>query len=407
MTFWNDPIASIGDWLTGLMTGWNFSPALISVIMDVIGGLIVSVAGLVLLIFLIWVERKIAARFQDRIGPNRAGPYGLLQTFADLLKLITKEMILPENVDKALYNIAPVISFGSVIAILGVLPFSANWMGTDLNVGALYIAAVGSFGILSILLAGWSSNNKYSLLGAFRSGAQLISYEVPMLLSLLIPVLLAHSMNIGTIVEQQKVWFILMVPASALLFFLSSMAEIGRAPFDLIEADSEIVAGYVTEYSGMKFAMFFAGEYLHAYVVGIIFAVLFLGGWRGPWAEDYQVLGVFYLLIKSSAAYFVVLWLRNSLPRFRVDQMMALNWKVFTPMALLLLMGTAIVEKLFYADGAVSVPMIIGLLAVNIVVVLLTILGLNTSYKGRIVEREEFDKRPVAVPPADETPASA
>ena len=242
MTFWDDPVAFLAQWLVDLMALINLPPSLINFISTLIGVVVVASFGLIAVIFLIWLERKVAARFQDRIGPNRAGPYGLLQTLADMIKLITKEDITPAKADKIAFNIAPILSVVAVLLIWAVIPFAPGWIGSDLNVGVLYIAAVGSFGILSVLMAGWSSNNKYALLGAFRAVAQLISYEVPMLITLLIPVLLARTMGMMGIVEAQSTWFVLLAPIPAFLFLISSIAEIGRTPFDLLEAESEIVA---------------------------------------------------------------------------------------------------------------------------------------------------------------------
>jgi len=401
MTFLQDPIAFIGQWLTGLLENLGLAAGLIDVIMDVVSGLAIAILALTLLIFLIWVERKISARFQSRLGPNRAGPYGLLQTFADLIKLLIKEQIAPEGADSIPYNIAPILAFGSVILIWAVIPLSPVWLGADLNVGVLFIAAVGSFGVLALLIAGWSSNNKYTLLGSFRAVAQMVSYEVPLLLTLLIPVVLAGTMSVNGVVEAQSVFpgFVLLAPVGALIFFLSSVAEIGRSPFDLLEADSEIVAGYVTEYSGMKFAMFFAGEYLHAYVVGVIVALLYLGGWQGPLAETYPVLGFFYLMAKSFGVYFVSLWMRATLPRVRIDQMLALNWKLLTPLALVLLMVTAVLHKAFIG----TIYHIPSLLVANGVVVLVTVLVMRATEKRKPLRAQPFPPRPVAVAPPKET----
>jgi NADH-quinone oxidoreductase subunit H len=396
MTFLNDPIAFISDWLSKLLESLNLPDGFDVVISNLFNSLIIAVFSLVVLIVLIWVERKISGRFQDRLGPNRAGPYGLLQTFADVTKLLIKETILPEGADSVPYNIAPILSFASVILIWVVIPFSPVWFGVDLNVGVLYITAVGSFGVLAVLMAGWSSNNKYSLLGAFRSVAQMVSYEVPLLLTMLIPVLLARTMSVNGIVEAQSIWYVVIAPVPALIFFLSSVAEIGRSPFDLLEADSEIVAGYITEYSGMKFAMFFAGEYLHAFVIGIISALLFFGGWRGPGAETYPLLGFFYLMLKAFAVYFIVLWLRNSLPRLRIDHLLSLNWKVLTPLSLVMVVITAILDKSFES----SVWHMPSLLGANILVLVLTgalLQRVSKRYRNR--ERITFDPRPLAVPP--------
>ncbi|MCL4257940.1 MAG: NADH-quinone oxidoreductase subunit NuoH [Anaerolineales bacterium] len=391
MSFWSNPILVANEWLTGLLADL-LPEAWATLISTIIGVVVVSSFGLILVIFLIWLERKVAARFQDRIGPNRAGPYGLLQTIADIVKLLTKEDSIPEKADKLTFNLAPIVSMIAVLLIWAVIPFAPGWIGTDLNVGVLYIAAVGSFGILSILMAGWASNNKYALLGAFRAVAQLISYEVPMLLTLLVPVLLARSMGMMTVVETQSTWFIALAPVAGVIFLVSSIAEVGRTPFDLIEAESEIVAGYHTEYTGMKFGLFFAAEFLHAFTVGVLFAILYLGGWRGPGAEQYPILGVVYLMAKSSIGYFIVMWVRSTLPRIRIDHMLDLNWKVLTPISLALLIATAVLDKLF-AETALRVP---ALLAGNLAVLALSWVLVRIMSRKARRERQVFKKRPEA-----------
>ncbi len=391
MSFWSDPIRVANEWLTGLLTDL-LPEAWATLLGNVIGVVVVSSFGLILVIFLIWLERKVAARFQDRIGPNRAGPYGLLQTIADIVKLLTKEDSVPEKADKITFNLAPIISMIAVLLIWAVIPFAPGWIGTDLNVGVLYIAAVGSFGILSILMAGWASNNKYALLGAFRAVAQLISYEVPMLLTLLVPVLLARSMGMMTVVEVQSTWFIVLAPVAGLIFLVSSIAEVGRTPFDLIEAESEIVAGYHTEYTGMKFGLFFAAEFLHAFTVGVLFAILYLGGWRGPGVEQFPILGMFYLMAKSTIGYFIVMWVRSTLPRIRIDQMLDLNWKVLTPISLALLILTAVLDKLV-AGTALRAPVLVG---ANLLVLLLSWAIIRVLSRRSRRERKAFKKRPEA-----------
>lgn len=395
MTFWDDPIVFLGEWFVDLLALLNLPVNVINFISTLIGVVIVASFGLIAVIFLIWLERKVAARFQDRFGPNRAGKFGLLQTFADIIKLITKEDIIPDKADKLAFNIAPVLSVVSVMLIWAVIPFASGWIGTDINVGVLYIAAVGSFGIISILMAGWASNNKYALLGAFRAVAQLVSYEVPMLITLLIPVLLARTMGLMGVVEAQSTWFILLAPLPAFLFLLTSIAEIGRTPFDLLEAESEIVAGFHTEYSGMKFGLFFAGEFLHAFTIGVLTAILFLGGWRGPGAEQYPLLGVFYLMGKGLLGYFIVMWVRTTLPRIRIDHMLAFNWKFLTPLSLSLLIVTAILDKIFAGTSA-RFP---ALFAGNLLIFVLSMLALRAVSKRMQNQRKPFKKRPVAKAP--------
>jgi NADH-quinone oxidoreductase subunit H len=329
--FWADPIGFVILWFVNLLRGWGLPGDLVLLISYAVGALLLATSSLLLVIFLIWVERKIGGRVQDRLGPNRVGPFGIIQPIADMLKIFTKEYVTPDGADKFIYNLAPILSVGAVIMIWAVVPFAITLYGSNLNVGILYIVAVGGLSELGIILAGWGSNNKFALLGAFRAVAQLLSYEVPMIVSLLIPVMLTGSMNMNEIVRAQTVPFIIMAPIAALIFFISSLAENGRAPFDLLEAESEIVAGFNVEYSGLKFGFFFVGDFLHAFTIALLFSVIFLGGWSGPAADRIPILGLVYLMIKTSIVYFLGLLVRFSLPRFRIDQMMALNWKLLVP----------------------------------------------------------------------------
>jgi NADH-quinone oxidoreductase subunit H len=310
-------------------------PGLAQFISILLGVVLVATFPLLLVIFLIWGERKIAARVQDRLGPNRVGPFGLLQSFADAVKLIIKEDITPAGADRVVYNIAPIVAVVSTLLMWGVIPFSPVHIGVNLDLGVLYIVAVGSIGTLAVMMAGWSSNNKYALLGSFRVIAALISYEVPMVLVLLVPVLLAGSMGMQEIVRAQaSMWFIIPGLVSAVIFYISNLAETGRAPFDLIEAESELVAGYNIEYTGMKFGMFQANEFMHAFTANLLFAVIFLGGWNGPLAEEIPFLGFIWLLVKTFIVYIPSLILRATIPRVRIDQMMAFNWKFLVPISL-------------------------------------------------------------------------
>lgn len=346
MSFISDPITFIHDWLEALMVGWGLTTSTVTIILTLVGAFIVGTFGLGLVVFTIWLERKLYARIQDRIGPNRVGPWGILQTFPDMVKIFTKEYITPQGADKIVYNLAPILSVSAVLLTWAVIPFAATVIGTDVNVGVLYIIAVGSLGTLSIIMAGWSSNNKYTLLGAFRAVSQMVSYEIPMVLALLVPVLLSGTMGVNSLVASQGIWYVFIAPISALMFFISTMAETGRAPFDLLEAESELVAGYQTEYSGLKFGMFYVGEFLHAFTISALSATLFLGGWQGPWAEQFPILGIAYFFVKTFVVYFVVVLIRISMPRIRIDQMLNFNWKFLTPIGLVLLIMTAIVEKL-------------------------------------------------------------
>jgi len=327
-------------------------PGLAQFLSIIIGVLIVTLMPLVLVILFIWLERKIAARVQDRIGPNRVGPFGLLQNVADAVKLIIKEDITPAGADRLIYNAAPVIAILSVILVWGVIPYSPIHIGADLSIGVVYVVAIGSVGTLAIMMAGWSSNNKYALLGAFRAVAALISYEIPMILALLIPVMIAGTMSMQGIVEaQQGMWFIVSAPIAALIFYISNLAETGRAPFDLVEAESELVAGYNIEYSGMKFGLFMASEFLHSFTANLLFAVIFLGGWSGPFVAQLPLLGFVWLMAKTLVPYIFTLVLRATIPRVRIDQMMAFNWKFLVPIAIVNVLITALVLKIVQTVG--------------------------------------------------------
>lgn len=317
-----------------------------------VGVLLVSGVPLVTVILLIWAERKVAARIQDRIGPNRVGPIGLMQTFADLLKLLGKEDITPTAADRVLYNAAPIISFASVVLLWAVIPFTPFHYGADLEIGALYFVAIASFGTLSIMTAGWASNNKYALLGAFRVVALLVSYEVPLVFSLLVPVMLAGSMRMTEIVQAQTgMWFVVLSPLAFIIFYISSQAETGRAPFDLIEAESELIAGFNIEYSGMKFGMFFAAEFLHVFTNGILMALLFFGGWMGPLYWESPLIAFAWLGIKGTIIYLTTLWLRNTVPRLRIDQIMAFNWKFLVPLSIANVVALSAVLKVMQELG--------------------------------------------------------
>jgi NADH-quinone oxidoreductase subunit H len=387
-----DPINSIADWLSGL------APWLVTLILALLGVVVVASVALVIDILLVWVERKLVARFQDRLGPNRLGPFGLIQPFADIIKLLIKEDITPAGADKIVFNIAPLMALGTVLLLWAVIPFAPTLLGSDLNVAALYIVAVGSLGTLGIIMAGWSANNKYALIGAFRTVAQMVSYEVPMVISLLVPVVLARSMGFQNIVIAQDIaWFILVAPLAMLIFFITSIAELGRAPFDITEAESEIVAGYHIEYTGMKFGLFYAGELLHALTVSLFIATLFLGGWRGPFVEQVPILGIIYLFIKGIFIYWAITWVRYSFPRLRIDQMMDFCWKFLTPLALVVLIVTALADKLLVEGGASPLVYVLAQLLANLLIGWGTLQLLRTY--ARRERRRVGQARPVATAP--------
>ncbi len=299
-------------------------------------------------------ERKALARIQVRVGPNRAGPGGFFQPLADGLKLIFKEEMLPDRAYKLIYIVAPIITVVPALIIMAVVPWGGNiqlfgrsiYLGvTNLNVAVLYIMAIASISVYGIVLAGWSSNNKYAMLGGMRSSAQMISYELALGLAFVGPIILAGSMSLVDIVNKQKEigWFVIYQPIGAFIFWVATLAEVNRAPFDMPEAEQELTAGYHVEYSGMKFALFFMAEYIKMIAVSAIAATLFFGGYLGPGVDVFPWLGPIYLFIKVVLLLFGMIWVRATLPRIRYDRLMAFGWKFMLPLALLNVFATAVV----------------------------------------------------------------
>lgn len=295
-------------------------------------------------LFAIWLERKISAHMQDRLGPMRTGGWhGWSQTIADMLKLLQKEDIIPAAADKTLFNIAPYIIFIAAYAGYAVIPFSSGFIGADINVGVFYIIAITSLAVVGILMGGWASNNKWSLLGAMRATAQIVSYEIPSVLAVLAVVMIAGTLSLQEINNLQTGWFwnwfafqkFPFIFVAFIIYFVASLAEVNRVPFDIPEAESELVAGYITEYSGMKFAMFMFAEFVNMFAVSAVAATLFFGGWNSPFGEFLSgpIWGVFWFLSKGMLLVSVQMWLRWTLPRLRVDQLMYVSWKVLTPWA--------------------------------------------------------------------------
>ena len=299
----------------------------------------ILVVALSLAAGLIWFERRLLALFQDRYGPNRVGPFGLLQVLADMIKIFAKEDWVPPFADRAVFVLAPAIVVVTVLMSFAVLPVAPGAIIADLNIGLLFVLAMSSLGVYSIVLAGWASDNKYSLLGALRAAAQMLSYEVFMGLSLMGVVLLAGSFDLARIVEAQRhLWFVIPQFLGFVLFLIAGVAETRRLPFDLPEAESELIAGYHSEYSGMKFGMFFIGEYLGVILISSLLAILFFGGWLGPVLPP-----IVWFLLKTFFFISFFILLRAALPRPRFDQLMAWGWKVMLPLALVNLLATGAV----------------------------------------------------------------
>ncbi len=408
-----EPVCDINHLVECLIDlGWNRD---LANLLTTLGGVVlVATVPLVTVIFLIWIERKVAARVQDRLGPNRVGPFGLLQTVADAVKMLTKEDITPTGADKFIYNLAPIIAFASVVLIWAVIPFTPLHIGADLSIGILYFVAVASIGTVKIMIAGWSSNNKYALLGAFRTIAQLLSYEVPLVLALLVPVMISGTMSMQEMTRAQGgMWYVAMAPVAAVMFFVANLAETGRAPFDLLEAESEIIAGYNIEYSGFKWGMFMAGEFMHAFTASLLAAIIFLGGWWGPGVEQVPVLGFIYLGLKTGVVYFFSLVLRATVPRVRIDQLMTLNWKWLVPISVANVLLTAFLLQVIKALGLTpqngdfisALPQTIILLIGN----LLLVLGVLNAVRnrGRAARLTETGRAIVPVTHGESLPVAA
>ncbi|MGD8404918.1 MAG: NADH-quinone oxidoreductase subunit NuoH [Anaerolineales bacterium] len=392
MNFWTNPIQITADWLMGLFTGWGMTEVLASILTQLIGIVVLISIILVIDILLVWIERKVVARFQDRLGPNRVGPFGLIQPFADIIKLFIKENITPAGVDKVVYNLAPILSVFSVLILWAIIPLAPAIIGVDLNVGLLYLVAAGAIGTLSIIMAGWSSNNKFALLGAFRQVAAMVSYEIPMVITLLIPTVLAGTMGMLGISEAQGgMWYVFLSPLAALIFLISAVAELGRAPFDLSEGESEVVAGFHIEYSGMKFGWFYAGELLHAFTFGGFWGILFFGGYHFFGLENLgPLVAAAIVLFKALLGYWVIMWIKYTLMRIRIDHMLAFNWKFLVPLSLVVLIVTALLNTLL-RDAPVWV-MGLSMFLSNVLIAWITV----EILRGRSRAEREKVEGPVA-----------
>jgi NADH-quinone oxidoreductase subunit H len=335
-------------WLSSTIEVYQRLPVFLQYFIPMLIGSAICLAVAVLFVLLAnWGERKIAAHMQDRLGPMRVGGWhGWAQAFADGIKLLLKEDIIPAQADKPLFRLAPIIVFSGVFAAYLVVPFSRAFIGSDLNIGILYAVAITSLGVVGIIMAGWASNNKYALYGGMRAAAQIVSYEIPTVMAILTVIIQVGSLSMQDIVRAQQGgithWFVFNNPFTFLAFFvyfLGSLAEVNRTPFDIPEAESELVAGYHTEYSGMRFAFFYLAEYAGMFLVSCLATALFLGGWTGILARPLLPGGIIFFS-KALMLVFVQMWLRWTLPRLRVDQLLHMCWKVLLPVSFLLVLGS-------------------------------------------------------------------
>ncbi len=326
----NNLLINIAHGIRGFILSYGATGDAADLLMTVVAAaILLGIIGFVGL-YGIYAERKIAGFFQERYGPNRVGPYGLLQSVADGLKLIGKEDLRPAGADPWVFTAAPYVVLTPAVMVWAVLPFSKNIVAVDLNIGILYVVAVSSVTTLGLLMAGWGSNNKYSLLGGMRSVAQMISYEIPLVFSLMGVIMITGSLNLSDIVAaQERVWFIVPQILGFLVFVCAATAELNRVPFDLTEGESELTAGTYTEYSGMRWALFFAAEYANLFAVSAIATTFFLGGWQGPLLPPYL-----WFFIKTCGMIFFFMWLRWTLPRFRIDQVLNFGWKLLLPLSI-------------------------------------------------------------------------
>jgi NADH-quinone oxidoreductase subunit H len=377
--FFGNLANTVNGWLNSVLPAWAAT-----LVGFLIVGIVLVLMPVIATLSLTWMERKVVGRIQNRLGPNRVGPWGIFQAFADAVKLLIKEDIVPDGADKPVFNLAPILIAAAACLLWAVVPFGRGLIGQDLNIGVLYLVAVGSITTLAVIMAGWSSNNKFALIGAFRVVAQLLSYEIPMVLSMAAVVLLVGSMRMGQIVAGQTVPFVLVLPLGFIVYILTAAAETGRAPFDLLEADSEIVAGYFIEYSGLKFGWFYVAEYSNLMAVSAIATTLFLAGWRGPFVDVAPILGPLYFAIKTGFVIFLLMWIRGTWPRFRIDQMLAFAWKVLVPASLASLLWVAVAIKLPLLTLAQWAVVLAG----NVAILLVTASLLGQAAKRYARQRE-------------------
>ena len=363
---------------------------IIGFIQTLVVAILVALIATLPVVLITWLERKVVARIQDRIGPNVAGPWGIIVALADAVKMFTKEDTTPEGADRIMFNAAPILMGTVAFMIFGVIPFAPGLVGVNLSVALLYVLALGSISTIAVLMAGWASNNKFALLGAFRTVAQLVSYEIPQALALIAPIMLAGTMATDDLIQAQDIAFIFALPLSAIIFFISSIAETARTPFDLLEAESEIVAGFHTEYSGMKFALFFIAEYGNMFAVSMLTAVIFLGGYRLFGLENaVPFLAPVIIIGKAMLVVFLFLWIRGTLPRIRIDQMLAFNWKLLVPVSLANIIVVAIVAKVLQELDASNATLTLALLAANLLIIA-AVYGILAWLGRRARRREEM-----------------
>jgi NADH-quinone oxidoreductase subunit H len=361
------------DWVWGI---WGSDPSALQYVVRTVIYIIFIMAPLIVSVaFLTLAERRVIGAMQVRIGPNRVGPWGLLQPFADVLKLIFKEIVLPAKANKFIFFLAPVISIGTAFAAWAVIPFNNDWILANINAGLLYILALTSFGVYGVILSGWASNSKYAFLGAMRSAAQMVAYEIAMGFALVGVLMVSQSLNLNDIVLGQAGgvghWFIWPLLPLAVIYFIAGVAETNRAPFDVAEGESEIVAGFHVEYSGTAFAAFFLAEYANMILIAVLASIMFLGGWLSPFPASWGWIGTGgfrWLFVKMCLFLYLYLWFRATFPRYRYDQIMRLGWKVFIPLTILwlCLLGGVIVTGIpLTAFGAWTVAAMFACLLVN------------------------------------------
>ncbi|MGI6469694.1 MAG: NADH-quinone oxidoreductase subunit NuoH [Syntrophomonadaceae bacterium] len=333
--------------LTSWMVGLGIKPVWADLILLVVQWAIIIAIVTVNVIILIWLERKVSGFIQERLGPNRLGPFGAFQTIADAMKLLTKEDIIPSRADRWIFMSAPLLFIVVAVMLYAVLPLGKDMAVVDLNVGLFYFISLGSLSTICLLMAGWGSNNKWSLLGAMRSVAQMISYEIPLAFSLLGVVMIAGSLNLGEIVNaQNRYWFILLQPVAFLVYFIAATAELNRGPFDMPEAEQELTAGVYTEYTGMRWALFFLAEYTNLVAVSALAATLFFGGGQGHWLPSW-----IWIIIKTYLIMLVFMWMKWTFPRIRMDHLMAFSWKVLIPVSLANILVTGLGIEFFRGMG--------------------------------------------------------